>query len=327
MRRWFAGGVDGDDQRGDHRSEERPARRVHGPRAVIERQLHPSRRGGAQGGTRHPGVLLRRQLRGHGADRRGAGAGRARHRVRAAGAQPHRHGDADRRPGAAAAALVASDRAGLVPRQHPYPLRRKGTAARRPARAGGARARFLGHGGQRAAALGPRLRQQSLSDRRDDRPEHRPPRRRHRRGEPPQLPRPPGQAGAGDRLRPRDVPAHPQPGGAGQPRHADRQPRSRLSADLPRLRRRARPGRHRPLVPQRPRPGGAGGRRPGQAGRLQPVRSVLDGSRVRHLVPAAQLRHPAAGQHRVGLVRLLQQPRLRRHPAARGSTTTAGSTG
>ena len=116
-----------------------------------------------------------------------------------------------------------------------------------------------------------------------------------------------------NRLRARHVSAHPQPGGTGQPRHAGGQPGPRLPADLLRLRRCAGAGRHRPLVPQRARPGGAGRRRAGQAGRLQPVRSVLDGSRVRDLVSAAQLRHRAAGEHRFRLVRVLQQPGLRRH--------------
>ena len=126
----------------------------------------------------------------------------------------------------------------LVPRQHPHPLRRKGSASGRPPRRRLQRRRVQRHRRQRPRPPPAAVREQQVPDRGDERVHHRPPRPRHRRGEPP-LRR---EVPLGHGLRSRDVPQHPQPRAAGEPRpHPHGAVRPGLPPLVLLLRRRPRP--------------------------------------------------------------------------------------
>ena len=230
---------------------------------------------------------------------------RARHRVPAAPAHRRRAAPRRGRRRPAARALDPPGRARLVRRQHPRPLRREGDAAARPAAARPARRGPAGLHRQRAASAAssptPRTPSRSAATR---------------------SPRPSTSSTSARRAattRSRGGSATATSCSINIEQLVEPMSRGVLVDD-------ASPD-YPPLIDACDDARAQGGvvlwchnangmEAPVAAalGRLdghQPVRPVLDGPRVRRLVPAAQLRHAAAGLDRVGLVRLLQQPRLR----------------
>ena len=224
------------------------------------------------------------------------GRGRARHRVRPRHAVPGHPGERRGRRRHQDGALERASPAGLASRKHPPPLRRKGKEARRAPLARPPHRGPPHDGRQYPQALGPRVREQQVRAGLPYRVLLRTPPRPERRGEPPQRQR------MGYRLRPRHAAQHSQRGSPREPGSARGRLRPGLSAPHLRLRRCPQAGRRGHLVPQRPGHGGPGRRRAGQAGRVQPVRPLLDGRRVRHLLPHAQRRHTPARLHRLRLV-------------------------
>ena len=98
-----------------------------------------------------------------------------------------------------------------------------------------------------------------------------------------------------------------------QPRPPCGRIRPRLPPAVLRLRRHSPSERRRHMVPQRAGDGSARRSGPRKARRLQPLRSPVDGPRVRHLLPDAQRGHQAPCLYRLRLVRQLGEPGLRRY--------------